>query len=36
MNFAMQHWVAVLVFLLLGFYVGRKTTWLSALPVVGS
>jgi uncharacterized protein YneF (UPF0154 family) len=36
MNFAMQHWVAVILFLLVGFYIGRKTTWLNTVPVIGS
>lgn len=35
MNFLWQHWVAVIVFLVIGFYVGRKTTLLSGVPVIG-
>lgn len=36
MNFAMQHWLAVILFLVVGFYVGRKTTLLNNVPYIGS
>lgn len=35
MGFAMQHWVALLVVLLVGVYVGRKTSLGAGLPVIG-
>lgn len=36
MTFLWQHWVIVLVVLAVGLYIGRKTTWLSQVPVIGS
>ena len=35
MNFLWQHWLAVVVFLVIGFYIGRKTTLLNTLPIIG-
>jgi len=35
MAFSMQHWVALVVVLLVGVYIGRKTTLGAGLPVIG-
>jgi len=35
MTFLWQHWVIVLVVLLVGFYLGRKTTLFNTVPVIG-
>lgn len=35
MNFLWQHWVAAVVLILVGVYIGRKTSLGSGLPVIG-
>ena len=35
MNFLWQHWVAAVVLIAVGIYIGRKTTLLSGLPLIG-
>lgn len=35
MNFLWQHWVAAILLLAVGMYIGRKTTLLSGVPFIG-
>lgn len=35
LNSIMTHWVLALVMLALGIYLGRKTGFLSGVPVIG-
>jgi hypothetical protein len=35
MNFAMQHWIALLIVAVIFFYIGRKTGLGAGLPIIG-